>query len=109
MFVNQSRFACVCVGHLDLGGSSSDKEDSDTDASVSSHGFFAEIQAMFCLRQKDLIRQNGQDRLDDLTTRQIAFAVSGAGAGSFLPAADLQEIGGELEPRPQKSLLVCKS
>ena len=59
---------------------------------------------MFCLRQKDLVRQNGQDRLDDLSTRQIAFVISGAGAGSYLAAADLQEIGGELEPRLQKSL-----
>eukprot|EP00439_Symbiodinium_sp_Y106_P031204 s1545_g3.t1 len=68
-------------------------------------GFFSEIQAMFCLRQKDLVRQNGQDRLDDLSTRQIAFVISGAGAGSYLAAADLQEIGGELEPRLQKCFL----
>ncbi|CAE7586082.1 unnamed protein product [Symbiodinium sp. CCMP2592] len=80
-------------------GSSSDEKESDSDSceSQSSHGFFSEIQAMFCLRQKDLMRQNGQDRLDDLSTRQIAFVVSGAGAGSYLGAADLQEIGGELE------------
>ena len=58
---------------------------------------------MFCLRQKDLARQSGQDKMDDLTTRQIAFVISGAGAGSYLAAADLQEIGGELETRLQKS------
>ena len=90
---------------LNLGSSSEKESESDSCESVSSHGFFSEIQAMFCLRQKDLLRQNGQDRLDDLSTRQIAFVVSGAGAGSYLGAADLQEIGGELEPRLQKPLL----
>ncbi|CAE7620150.1 unnamed protein product, partial [Symbiodinium necroappetens] len=79
-------------------GSSSEKEsDSESCGSQSSQGFFSEVQAMFCLRQKDLQRQNGQDRLDDLSTRQIAFVVSGAGAGRCLAAADLQEIGGDLE------------
>ncbi|CAE7944075.1 unnamed protein product [Symbiodinium sp. KB8] len=81
-------------------GSSSDNENedsSDSCESQSSQGLFSEIQAMFCLRQKDLARQSGQDKMDDLTTRQIAFVISGAGAGSYLAAADLQEIGGELE------------
>ncbi|CAE7741944.1 unnamed protein product [Symbiodinium sp. CCMP2456] len=80
-------------------GSSSDEENDEdsSESSQSSQGLFSEIQAMFCLRQKDLARQSGQDKMDDLTTRQIAFVISGAGAGSYLAAADLQEIGGELE------------
>ncbi|CAE7813766.1 unnamed protein product [Symbiodinium sp. KB8] len=86
-------------------GSSSEKEsDSESCGSQSSQGFFSEVQAMFCLRQKDLQRQNGQDRLDDLSTRQIAFVVSGAGAGRCLAAADFQEIGGDLGPRLQKPI-----
>ena len=55
-----------------------------------------ENQAIFGLRQKDLCRQQHLGKLDDLQPRQIACAVSVA--LPCVPACDLLDLGGELEP-----------
>ena len=48
------------------------------------------------LAKKDLVRPELARKLDELTPRQLAFAMSGIHEG--LTAYDIYEIGGELEP-----------
>ena len=72
-----------------------------------------EAQALFGLRVKDMARGHAAGKLDDLQPRQIACVLSCATPA--LPACDLLDLGGELEPwmkhardnrqSPQSSLL----
>ena len=55
----------------------------------------AEAASLFGLRQKDLLRGAATTRLDDLSARQLAYVVSGC--TSALPAADVLDLGGQLE------------
>ena len=64
--------------------------------SLSSDEVMKENQALFGLRQKDLGRQQHLGKLDDLGPRQIACVVSVA--LPCLPACDILNLGGELEP-----------
>lgn len=54
-----------------------------------------EAARLFGLRHRDLQRSHNMVKLEDLSARQLAYTMSGATAS--LPAADLLELGGELE------------
>ena len=55
-----------------------------------------EAQALFGLRVKDMARGHAAGKLDDLQPRQIACVLSCATPA--LPACDLLDLGGELDP-----------
>ena len=94
--------ACTCiVSTRVLSGASSshtsaDQESVSTDESLSSDDVFREAQAVFGLRQKDVLRAQHMGKLDDMQPRQIACIL--ACAHPSLQACDLLDLGGELVP-----------
>ncbi|CAE7453368.1 unnamed protein product, partial [Symbiodinium microadriaticum] len=83
--------------------SSSDSSQQEASDEVASDDMLAEAASLFGLRQKDLLRGASVTRLDDLSARQLAYVVSGC--TSALPAADVLDLGGQLESHQVDRLL----
>ena len=54
-----------------------------------------EAQALLGLRAKDLNRSGSMAKLEDLTARQLAYCM--CGSCSVFTAADVYDLGGEME------------